>query len=141
MRKTEVKAMAKDLFLKHGLEWDLGFDQAKRRLGACHFDKKRISLSERYIKIATPEQIINTLLHEIAHALVGVGHGHNHIWRRTAQTIGCDGSRVSSIACFTPPKWVADCKCGIGHNRYKKPKAGCKWSCAKCGTILEWRKP
>ena len=46
---------------------------------------------------ARPEVIKNTILHEIAHAIVGYGvSAHGSEWKRMAMSIGCNGQRCSS---------------------------------------------
>lgn len=40
--------------------------------------------------------IENTVLHEIAHAMVGNKHHHDRVWRDCAQRIGCNGNRLAT---------------------------------------------
>ena len=75
-----ISHVAYQLFSQHGLEnWSFRFDHAKSRAGMCDYSKKVISISRRYARTASQSQIKNTLLHEIAHALVGHSHGHDAI--------------------------------------------------------------
>jgi SNF2 family DNA or RNA helicase len=37
-------------------------------------------------------ELINTIRHEVAHAIVGPGHGHNEVWADKAREIGCDNT-------------------------------------------------
>ncbi len=62
-----------------------------RVAGLCNFIKKTIFIAEDYILVASTSQLVNTLLHEIAHALCGPGHGHGSYWKEIAKMIGCDG--------------------------------------------------
>lgn len=90
MDEMLIEILAKDLMAEHGLDdWTFEFDRAKVRLGACHYSTKTISLSRPLCEWVSEYEIIDTLLHEIAHALVGPGEGHNHRWRRVAVSIGC----------------------------------------------------
>lgn len=82
---------------EHGLDaWSFEFDNAVKRRGACNYSQKKISLSESLTLIRTEEAVINTILHEIAHALVGPGAGHGESWKKQAIMIGCSGERCSS---------------------------------------------
>ena len=55
---------------KNGLfDWKLDLDHAKVRAGACFLEKK-ISFSRNFIKNSNESEIYDTILHEIAHALV-----------------------------------------------------------------------
>ena len=74
--------LARNQMNKHGLvDWALDLDYAKVRAGACFFREKRISFSRNFIKKSSEEDIQDTILHEIAHALVGPKHGHNKVWK------------------------------------------------------------
>ncbi len=80
---------------KHGLtDWNIRISRAVRRLGSCNYPKKTISLSYFFISVGTQTSIINTILHEIAHALCP-GDGHGTKWRMKAIEIGCDGKRCA----------------------------------------------
>lgn len=41
-------------------------------------------------------KIQDTVLHEIAHAIVGNKHHHDRVWKDCAQRIGCSGSRLAT---------------------------------------------
>ena len=74
---------------KHGLvEWKLDLDHAKVRAGACFFIEKKISFSRNFIKNSNEAEIYDTILHEIAHALVGPKHGHDVVWKKMAKKLG-----------------------------------------------------
>ena len=131
MDETKAEKLARRLMDKHGLShWEFRFDNAKRRAGCCWHVLKRISLSRNLIRIRSDDNIKNTILHEIAHALVGPGHGHDEVWRRKAIEIGCDGKR-----CYTDAKldgrWVAVCTHGKTFFKHKRPPSGALYAC-KC---------
>ena len=48
-----------------------------------------------YVRHADIDHIRDTILHEIAHALVGPCHGHDAVWRQKAREIGCTCCKVS----------------------------------------------
>ena len=107
-----ISDVAYQLFSQHGLEnWSFRFDHAKSRAGMCDYSKKVISISRRYARTASQSQIENTLLHEIAHALVGHSHGHDASWKSKALEIGCDGKRCHNLV-FSTPKWKMHCPKG-----------------------------
>jgi predicted SprT family Zn-dependent metalloprotease len=84
-------------------------NNAKMTAGQCNCIKKEITLS-KHLTSQEEAKIHNTILHEIAHALVGAEAGHGPIWQKKAREIGCDGKR-----CFTgaicKPKWLITCSC------------------------------
>ena len=80
--------MAAMLMAEHGLEgWRVRLDHARRRAGQCDYTNRQISLSRYYVRHAEEAHIRDTILHEIAHALVGPFHGHDAVWRRKAREI------------------------------------------------------
>lgn len=59
-----------------------------RRLGCCRYRKLTIELSQLFVRTHDEEHVMNTILHEIAHALAGARAGHGERWKRTARSIG-----------------------------------------------------
>ena len=104
--------------------WQFNFDKAKRRFGLCDHGRRRLQLSEPLTRHNEEPEVRNTILHEIAHALVGHGHGHDEVWRRKAVEIGCDGKRCHSAG--LPPEqatFIGTCpKCGATSPRYQQPR-------------------
>ena len=143
MNKMDSALMlAKKCLAHHGLDaWTVKTDSAKLRAGACHYDKRCISLSKHFIEIATFREIHNVVLHEIAHALAGPAAGHGPAWRKVALDIGCDGDRcVSGAAALPQPLVVASCECGAvrlaRHRRTAKFREALGKKCATCGTVV-----
>jgi predicted SprT family Zn-dependent metalloprotease len=93
----------------HQLEgWSFQFDHATKRAGCCNYRTRVISLAHAYARSAADEAIDDTLLHEIAHALVGKEHGHDQVWRATAVALGCAGQRCHDVQ-STPPRYIVTC--------------------------------
>ena len=88
-RLNGVAGMARRLMDEHGLTgWTLAFVEAKRRLGDCHFRHCVIRISRTHALGGSKEQIRDTVLHEIAHAIAGREAGHGPLWKITARRIG-----------------------------------------------------
>lgn len=110
MEILKAEILAKELFQVHGLlDWTLVFDNAKRRLGQTSYQNKKISLSKSLTILNPEEQVKDTILHEIAHALVGSRHGHDNVWREKAISIGCNGERTTSSIVKVPAKYTITC--------------------------------
>ena len=123
-RLHDVLDLAHSLLAEHGLQnWRIRFDHARRRAGLCNFSKKTISLSRHYAREATMEHITDTILHEIAHALVGPRHGHDAVWRRKARNIGCSAMRCHDLT-FTKARWVMTCPNGCFTVERHRRKSG-----------------
>ena len=130
MRHCEAKELALKLMGEHLNDlWSFDWMNSKRAIGQCRQIRGRdygwIRLSKHMIPALTEKQVKNTILHEIAHALVGVHHGHNYVWQRKAMEIGCDGNRVASydVANQVRYKYLAKCPCcHKTHGASRKPK-------------------
>ena len=107
-----IAARARAWIAAHQLEgWSFQFDHATKRAGCCNYRTQVISLAHAYARAAADEAIDDTLLHEIAHALVGKAHGHDQVWRATAVALGCAGHRCHDVQC-TPPRYIVTCEHG-----------------------------
>lgn len=80
---------AKNLIAKHIPTWDFKWSAAHTTLGKCDPRTKTIFLSKSITSINSEEEVIDTILHEIAHAIVGCGNGHNEIWKACCIRLGC----------------------------------------------------
>ena len=88
-RLMEVDAQARELMNRHGLaDWSFRFNDAEKKLGVCRYREKRILLSRGHAVNGAQDQVTDTILHEIAHALAGPGAGHGPIWKTIARQLG-----------------------------------------------------
>ncbi len=104
MDLNEAHTLALRLMTQHKLierGWRFKFDRAERRLGLCNYSTKTISISWKMASAADEHGVQQTVLHEIAHALLpatsstGERIGHGPAWRRLAKDIGYEGKRTS----------------------------------------------
>ncbi len=144
MEILEARRLAVALMRQHGLiGWRLVFDNAKTRAGICRSGPKEIGLSRVLTALHSQTEVTDTILHEIAHALVGPAHGHNEVWRARALAIGCSAHRcVSSTAPKPVGPWVGTCPAGHRTTRHRQPTR--VQSCGHCArafdplTVLDW---
>lgn len=105
-----ILKLALGLLSEHGLEkWRFKFDHSTRRAGCCNYREKLISISFDLARNTSNENIRDTILHEIAHALVGENHSHDAIWKAKAKEIGCSGERTHRLT-FSPPRYHVTCE-------------------------------
>ncbi len=105
MDLKEAEKMAWSEMLRHNLkDWDFQFNDRRTCFGLCSYYKKTIYLSRYLVELNTPARVMNTIKHEIAHALLGPAHGHNETWKKLAVQIGCDGNRCYSEVNTVIPK-------------------------------------
>jgi len=120
--------------------WKVVINNRKGSFGTCCERKKEIALSSILIPNCTDDSIWNTITHETAHAIVGVRHVHDNVWRRQHILLGGDGKRTNGNESYKIDadivhqniyKFVAVCKfCGEKHYRQKRSTK--KYSC-NCG--------
>lgn len=89
-------------------------------------------------KQRTEKEVTNTILHEIAHAIVGAKHGHDRVWRAKALEIGCDGQRCSDGSNIKMDyKYLGTCPNGHEHKRLRKARGN--QSCGSCSNSYNER--
>ncbi len=142
---AEVETLAGDLLARHQAEsgldadWCFGFDLSTVRGGVCRYADRRIDLSVSYCHRATRAEIVDTLLHEIAHAIVGHEHHHGAVWKAVARALGCTAERCHEVN-HTPARWLGECGCGQSWRRHRlsrRLRQGAR--CVKCGGEIKWR--
>lgn len=102
-RKQATEQLRKEMDT-HGLQdWSIRLNQnaESRFLGMCSHKDKCIILSAHHIDIHPSEDVVNTIRHEIAHALTP-GCGHNDVWAAKAREVGCDNTLPCSTLSLDP---------------------------------------
>jgi predicted SprT family Zn-dependent metalloprotease len=134
MELEHAKALAYDLMSDFGLYyWSFKFDNRKLRFGLCDELTKTISLSKPLVLLNGEEVVEHVILHEIAHALVGTRHKHNHVFQQKAQEIGSIFTTryPSGNIVYVPKNVIAQCtNCGKIFKKYRMPRKD--YSCGKC---------
>ena len=103
---TYCYALAAKLMQEHGLTeagWRFDFSTSARRIAVCKHRTKMIEFSLHRLG-SDPEVIKDIILHEIAHALVGVNYNsdgtkrdiHGPEWQAMCLRIGAKPNRLSS---------------------------------------------
>jgi len=134
---NDARRLATALMAEHGLDgWTLVLDTAKTRAGVCRADRKQLGLSRHLTALHSEAEVTETVLHEIAHALVGPGHGHDAVWRAAARRIGCTGRRcVPADAPRVEGSWVGVCPAGHRRTAHRRPVR--VRSCAECSPVFD----
>lgn len=143
MDLNKAASMGAGLLAEHGLVgWRLVFDNARTRFGVCRPLLREIGLSRRLTQLSSEQEVRNTVLHEIAHALVGPAHHHDNVWRAKALEIGCDGKRTDAAPEGAQGLWEGRCPAGHSVRRHRRPRR--VGSCRLCSSgfdpeaIYEW---
>ena len=141
MNLDDAKTLAISLLHQHGLtDWTFRFDNARRRFGSCRYGSKVITLSRPLVYLNEIDQVRDTILHEIAHALApGAKHGPR--WRAACLKVGAIPKRCYTEEAVrspprTPPRFKFGCKhCNWWVDRRRRPRG--KYICRMCRQGLQ----
>ncbi len=109
MELLKAQRLCIELMEKHGLAktqgWKFQFTNSTHTAGICRYKSRKsffgpttysdggiIGLSKTITQLHSDEEVLDTILHEIAHGLTK-GHDHDGVWVRRAIEIGCNGKR------------------------------------------------
>lgn len=142
---NEIYALAYKLMREHGLDkegWTFDLSQTQRRIGDCYYDKKLIRFSINYLLKSSDAQIRDTILHEIAHALVGPDvKSHGYEWQYKAMQVGaepyaCD--RTGRAISTSKPNYLMRCpSCDRQWERYRMRQRNLGSKCPDCKVTVE----
>lgn len=129
-----LRGIAEREFFKHKLsEWRFVLNpNLGRRLGCCKHREQVIEIATYFAEKNPQATVIDTLLHEIAHALAGPGHGHDNYWKGIAISLGAEPTACATDGSIEtkPSDWAGDCRsCGKVHYKYKTPSRLGGWRC------------
>lgn len=136
MNLIAAERRMRSLMAEHGLRfWSFDWDRAVKRRGQTDYTNRHITMSRALTEIASEEEAEQTMLHEIAHALVGVGHGHGSVWLRQARAIGFKGERTSARENEVAPTLIGTCPNGHTTKRFRRPRRAV--SCGRCSRSFD----
>lgn len=131
-------------FNLNNLGWRFEIEDCKRANGRCYSYQKKITLSRYVIEHSDREMSgwINTMVHEIAHAINHMlgGRGHDRQWKTIFEYFGGSGERCSSDVTFSNliekpiSKYTQVCPngCQAPVHRYAKAVDEGRRACGKC---------
>lgn len=146
--KTFIKNQVNALLEEYGLSedgWTYNPTKDKRRLGICNYKTKVIGVSEPLAELFGEEEALQTVRHEVAHAIAGQGAGHGPTWEKVVKTLGGiprASKAVDGIISIDP--WVGTCSKGHEFSMAAAPRR--VRACAYCDhffkfeNILRWSK-
>jgi predicted SprT family Zn-dependent metalloprotease len=78
--------------------WTLRLNPRLRNtLGVCRHSIREIELNGNWAKCAPEEELLDTIRHELAHAVLPAGKGHGVEWKLMAAWLGARPEQYSSL--------------------------------------------
>lgn len=114
----------------------------KNTVGMCSYRDKQILLAEPYVRANDFDEVLDTIKHEIAHALAWLEnkeHGHGWYWRQWCIRIGCPPEacyKQGSIRVAEEGHVLRCWFCDYEYWGYARKPRGIK-ICPDCGEKLE----
>lgn len=150
MNLTEAHRLIASEMRTHGLiqqGWTWKFDNAKNRMGLCNHTYRRLQFSRELFRVNTPERCMDTIRHEIAHAIAGSGAGHGPTWKRIVSEIGGTPRRCFSAedTVMAQAKYVGHCGENCEHtgkhgrHRMTDNMRFNRLVCKFCRTVVRWK--
>lgn len=133
MDLTEAVLLTKQKLIEHGLStWKVGLNSRRNTFGLCSYATKTIILSIPLVEMNSKALVLDTILHEIAHALTP-HEKHNSVWKAKALELGAKPERCFSVASVSMPqaKYTLACP-ACAHTMGVNRKLKRRYSCAKC---------
>lgn len=122
VEREDARQLTAALMAEHGLTaagWRFAWGHGKRKLGSAELRRHRsghvtrtLRLSRHLVELNGEAAVRDVVLHEIAHALVGVEHGHSAAWRAMCVKLGCRPARLADPSVKVPAAPLA-VWCGI----------------------------
>jgi predicted SprT family Zn-dependent metalloprotease len=147
MNQTEAKALfdreVSRLLPKYPFlsSWTYGLIRrgSYSRLGLCNYTHRTITINPEYIEKGRDEDVLDTILHELAHAIAvhkfgKKARGHGYLWKSVCREVGADPTRTKDDVGFefearVQAKWVLRHKfTGEVFQRYPKKPRVKNWS-------------
>lgn len=150
MTNKVITKTARQLLDQHGFDYvTIKLSSAKTILGQAVFYRDGFGHSRPYIlKLSTTllsvlgyEQLVDTILHEIAHFKAGLAAGHGPAWKAACRAIGAKPERLASLDQRVAEdlrkktsKYHLTCDdCGNVHYRNRLPRGRSSFAGYRCG--------
>jgi hypothetical protein len=104
-RESATHLLRQELDVNDLKDWSIRLTPRTDVPGLCSPKDKCIILSTHHIDINPDPEILNTIKHEVAHALT-IGHAHDEVWQAKARELGC--TSVGPCSHLTLPPDVID---------------------------------
>lgn len=111
MDLREARELAERKIAEHCPEYRFKWMSRKNTFGLCRYSTKEILLSKLLVERNAPQRVLETIMHEIAHALHPTAH-HGRAWKLQMIAFGYTPRRCFSNKDTEVIKGIYTCICG-----------------------------
>lgn len=124
--------------------WHTKIDNNRKRYGACKYGPNIIVLSKINTVLGRQASIIDTIRHEVAHAVAGAHAGHGSKWQEEAVRLGATPKATKGdIVEYMEKtyKYVYECE-NCKRQKYSHTDVSKRYCCGKCdGNLIVSKNP
>jgi predicted SprT family Zn-dependent metalloprotease len=131
-RVTELINFANEQIAKWCPEYHLKLLRSKNKAGHCRYITKEIGISKWHMENTPIEDVKNTVLHEIAHALAGPKAKHGWMWKQKCLLVGAKPERCHQLD--VGHVYEIHCKCTDTIRKFQKKPNPAVWERKRCRT-------
>jgi predicted SprT family Zn-dependent metalloprotease len=127
----DAEILAKTLISEWLPEYTFRWNNRKTIFGMCYWHLGIIELSKPLTQLRTNTEVMQTIMHEIAHGLTP-GDRHGKLWQAQMRKFGLPAHRCTpDVDRSSLANWKATCwSCGMQDFMYRKPRVS--KACARC---------
>lgn len=157
IRQFDAQKMCDDKLKEYSLYeqgWRTTFTKSEKYIGRCWHDVKRIELSLIHLNSRSEADLLDTIIHEIAHAICGAKVNHGPEWVEQCKKMGLsnpsicgenipiDNGRGLTASEVKPKRKFhrlnVTCHCGkIAEAKSQIVMNGTKWTLLECGHLTK----
>ncbi len=158
IRQYDAQQLCDKKLKEYGLYqkgWRTTFSKTEKYIGRCWHDVKRIELSLIHLNTRSEASLLDTIIHEVAHAIVGDKDlGHGPIWKEQCRIMGLlnpglcetpinpDSGRALTESEMKPKRQFhrlnVTCHCGaVAKAKSSVIMSGVKWTLLECGHLTK----
>ena len=126
-----VRRCIEELRVNGLTDWGVILSKSRYWYGLCVYEPKRIELSMPFLDVASDNEVVEVIKHEVGHAIAGNEAAHSGKWMNATARIGGNPSRCSPVK--LKPRWNIHCEeCGELMRGWNVQKDLSGYTCCKC---------
>lgn len=154
--EQRVRELVDHFAAEQGLtKYSVVFSKSKSLLGRCHYvvpvydsylkyqpfkSTVKLEFSTYWMEHAPLEEVIDTILHELAHGLAGPRAKHGPEWKSVAKSLGCTPKASTDFSLpqevkESTSKWRGTCPNGHKTFSNRLTDKGRRKSCGRCSNV------